>query len=86
MFDVCGMTGVSVSGDKHGSHFHANNQRWYCGRSRYATSMRRPAQLRSMFLKSYVSQDRQDIMFWDTDNVMRGAVQRSRPVEPRVFR
>jgi len=70
MFDVCGTTGVSISGKKLASHFYANNQRWYCDRSRYAASMRRPALLRSMFLKSHISQDWQDmldIMFWDTE-------------------
>jgi len=80
------MMGVSITGDKHGSHSYANNQRWYCGRSRYATFMRLPAQLTSMFLKSYMSQDWQDIMFWDAQNVMCGAVQCSMSVEPRVFR
>ena len=85
MFEVCGTTGVSVSG-KHASHFYANNQRWCCDKSRYATSMRRPAQLRSMFLKSHVSQGWQDIKSREVGNVVRGAVRCSRPVESRVFR
>jgi len=50
--------------------------------------MRRPAQLRSMSLKSHVSQDRKDMLditFWDAENVMRSSSM-FEAVEPRVFR
>jgi len=49
--------------------------------------MRRPAQLRSMSLKSHVSQDWQDmldIMFWDTERYAWSSSM-FEAVEPRVF-
>ena len=65
--------------------FYANNQRWYYGRSRYATFMHRSAQLRSMFLKSCLRTGK-ILLCWDAENLMCGVVQCSRSVEPRVFR